>query len=273
MTANTNKKKKDESQLIVNDFCMTICTVNGSGSATANSILFSALFHMGIPTSGKNVFPSNIKGMATWFVIRANEHGFTGRRPYDDIIVAMNPKTFLEDLNFLPKGGVVFYADHIGISDEARREDLIFYPMPIKALTDELDVPRTIRDFTENMLYVGIVGQVLGIPQEVLKSAIDKHFSAKPIIAETNFKTVMLGYDWAAKHLKKTDCYTVQQLAPLADYILTDGNHAGALGSIFGGVQYCSWYPITPATSLVEDMNELAPKFRQDPETGKNTFA
>ena len=272
--ANTATKKiKCESEPIVNDFCMTICTVNGSGSATANSILFSSLFHMGIPTSGKNVFPSNIKGMATWFVIRANENGYTGRRPYDDIIVAMNPKTFLEDLNFLPKGGVVFYADHIVISEDARREDLIFYPMPIKALTDELDVARTVRDFTENMLYVGIVGQVLGIPQKVLRTAIEKHFHAKPAIAEANYKTVKLAYDWAAKKLQKTDCYSVKELPPLNDYILTDGNHAGALGSIFGGMQFCSWYPITPATSLVEDMNELAPKFRQDPETGKNTFA
>ncbi|MEA4811108.1 MAG: 2-oxoacid:acceptor oxidoreductase subunit alpha [Anaerolineaceae bacterium] len=264
---------KSKAPLIVNDFCMTVCTVNGSGSATANSILFTALFNMGIPASGKNVFPSNIKGMATWFVIRANEKGFTGRRPYDDMIVAMNPATFLQDLNFLPKGGVVFYADHINIPDEVKRNDLIFYSMPIKALTDGLEVPRTIRDFTENMLYVGIVGQVLGIPEKSIRSAINKHFAAKPAIAETNFKTIKLGYDWAKKNIEKQDSYTVKELPPLTDTIMTDGNHAGALGSLFGGMQYCSWYPITPATSLVEDMNEIAPLYRQDPETGKNTFA
>lgn len=147
---------------IVNDFCMTVCTVNGSGSATSNNVLFRALFHMGLPTSGKNVFPSNIKGMATWFVIRVSEAGFTGRAPYDNLVVAMNAGTFRQDLSYLTPGGVVFYADHLALPEDMR-EDLIVYPMPIKELMKQLDVPRTLKDFTENMLYVGVVGQMLGI--------------------------------------------------------------------------------------------------------------
>lgn len=198
-----NKADQTTSDLtpITNNFCMTICTVNGSGSATANGTLFRALFKMGIPTSGKNVFPSNIKGMATWYVIRTSVKGYTGRLPYDDIVVAMNPATFLEDLTYLPQGGVIFYADHITIP-EGTRSDLIFYPMPIKELTKQLDPPRALRDFTENMLYVGIVSQVLGIPKDALRYGVEKHFPNKQTVIDSNMRTIELSYDWAEKILK-----------------------------------------------------------------------
>lgn len=256
----------------VNEFCMTICTVNGSGSATANSALFRALFKMGIPTSGKNVFPSNIKGMATWYVIRTSEKGYTGRLPYDDIVVAMNPATFLEDLTYLPQGGVIFYADHIAIP-EGTRKDLIFYPMPIKELTKQLDPPRNLRDFTENMVYVGIVGQVLGITREALRYGIEKHFPNKQAVIDSNMRTIELGYEWAEKNLEKRDRFSVREMPPLTDYLITDGNVAGALGSLFGGMEFCSWYPITPATSMVEAAIDYAPKIRRDPKTDKMTCA
>lgn len=257
---------------IINNFCMTLCTVNGSGSATANGTLFRALFKMGIPTSGKNVFPSNIKGMATWFVIRVSEKGYTGRVPYDDIVVAMNPVTFLNDLTYLPEGGVIFYADHIAIT-EGTRSDLIFYPMPIKELTKQLDPPRNLRDFTENMLYVGIVGQVLGITREALRYSIEKLFPNKQNVIDSNLRTIELSYSWAEQNLVKQDRFKVQELPALNDYIITDGNVAGALGSLFGGMQFCSWYPITPATSMVEAAIDYAPKLRRDPKTDKMTCA
>ncbi|MGI6250460.1 MAG: 2-oxoacid:acceptor oxidoreductase subunit alpha [Anaerolineaceae bacterium] len=257
---------------IVNDFCMTVCTVNGSGSATSNNVLFRALFHMGLPTSGKNVFPSNIKGMATWFVIRVSEAGFTGRAPYDNLVVAMNAGTFRQDLSYLTPGGVVFYADHLALPEDMR-EDLIVYPMPIKELMKQLDVPRTLKDFTENMLYVGVVGQMLGIPKESLRYGLDKHFAGKKAVADSNYHTVELSYDWAAQNLVKKDPYVVEKRPPLTDYIITDGNTAGAYGSMFGGMQFCSWYPITPATSMVEAAIAIGPKIRKDPKTGKNTFA
>ena len=256
----------------VNDFVMTICTVNGSGSATANTTLFRALFSMGIPTSGKNIFPSNIKGMATWFVIRANAQGFTGRKLGDDIIVAVNPKSLAKDISYLHEGGVVFYADHLALPEDAP-ENLIYYPMPIKELMKGLDVPRNLRDYTENMLYVGIVSDVLGITKDALMAALNKHFAGKPAIAEANFKNVELAYDWAAANLEKKDVYPVEEMPPLNDYIMTDGNIAAGLGSLFGGMQFCSWYPITPSTSMVEAMIEWAPRLRKDPETGKMTCA
>jgi 2-oxoglutarate ferredoxin oxidoreductase subunit alpha len=270
MASTTSNPK--EMEPIVNDFCMTIGTINGSGSATSNSTLFRALFAMGIPTSGKNIFPSNIKGMSTWFVIRANGMGFTGRLPYDDILVSMNDKTLAADMSKVRKGGVVFYADHLKLPEDAS-QDLIYYPMPIKELMKGIDVPRNLKDYTENMLYVGIVSSILGITKEAIHTALSKHFSGKPAIAESNFKNVEIAYDWANANLEKKDPFTVKQLPPLDDYIMTDGNIAAGLGSLFGGVHFCSWYPITPSTSMVEAMIEWAPKLRKDPKTGKMTCA
>ncbi len=255
---------------IVNEFCITTCTVNGSGSATANNILYRTLFHMGIPTSGKNIFPSNIKGLPTWFVIRSSEKGYTGRQLHDDIVVAMNQVTFEKDMEYLANGGVVFYADHLKMP-ETPREDLIYYPMPIKNLMKTADAPRKLQAFMENMLFVGIVGQVLRIPIEALNSTIYSHFSSKPTIAESNFQMVKAGFDYASENLEKKDRFFVKRLPPLTDYILTDGNNAGGLGSLFGGVEFCSWYPITPATSLVEAMIDQVDQLRLDPITGKKT--
>lgn len=253
-----------------NEFCITTCTVNGSGSATANHILYRSLFHLGIPTSGKNIFPSNIKGLPTWFVIRASEKGHTGRQPHDDIIVAMNQNTLEKDMSYLQNGGVVFYGDHLTLPED-HSENLIYYPMPIKTLMKEIDIPRKLHSFMENMLFVGIVAQVLRIPLEILQSTIYDHFSSKPAIADSNFSTVKLGYDYAIEHIEKRDQFEVRQLPAMEDYILTDGNNAGGLGSLFGGVQFCSWYPITPATSLVEAMIDQVDKLRHDPETGKKS--
>jgi len=262
-------KKKTKEQ--INDFCMTICTVNGSGSATANTTLLRALFHMGIPVSGKNIFPSNIKGLPTWFSIRVSDEGYLARVAHDDIIVQMNPSTFEDDLQYDIPGGVVFYADHIKMPIE--RDDIIVYPMPVKALIKQADVPRDLRDYMANMIYVGIVSQVLGIGLEFIHSALLKQFDQKPSVAEANFAIVKLAADWSRANLDKKDHYKVEEREPLGDYIMTDGNTAGALGAIYGGFQFCGWYPITPATSLAESLGIFAPKLRQDHETGKNTFA
>ncbi len=255
----------------VNDFCMTVCTVNGSGSATANTTLLRALFRMGIPVSGKNIFPSNIKGLPTWYSIRVSQEGYLARVSHDDIIVAINPQTFAQDIEYDVSGGVVFYADHIKLPIE--RDDLITYPMPVKDLIKEADVPRNLRDYMENMVYVGIVGQMLGISMEKIKEALHSQFNQKPSVAESNFKIVKLAADWAVNHLQKKDRYCVEEMPPLDDHILIDGNTAGALGAIYGGFQFCAWYPITPATSLAESLNIFAPDLRKEKESGKNNFA
>jgi len=255
---------------IVNEVCVAICTVNGSGSATANSILYRSLFRMGILTSGKNIFPSNIKGLPTWFVIRASARGYTGRVAHDDVVVAMNSATIHKDVTYLQDGGVLFYADHLE-KPEIKDKDVIVYPMPIKTLMKQVDVPRNLQTYMENMLYVGIVGQVLRIPEEILKASIEHQFQSKPTVAESNFNIVKLGFQYALENIEKKDHFYLEQLPELSDYILTDGNNAGALGALYGGVQFCGWYPITPATSLVESAIEQVDKLRKDPLTGKNT--
>lgn len=255
---------------IINDFCMTVCTVNGSGSATANSIIYRALFQMGIPVSGKNIFPSNIMGMATWFVIRVNEEGFTGRVPHDDIVVAMNPSTLLYETSFLPEGGVIFYADHIMIP-EGHREDLIYYPMPIKELMKTVDVPRNLVAYMENMLYVGIVSQVLGIELDELRKAVGHQFAERVAIAESNFELIKIGFDWAKDNVEKRDRFVVDRRPVKGNQIMTDGNTAAGIGSLFGGLQFCSWYPITPATSMIEAAIAKVDDLRKDPVTGKTT--
>jgi len=255
----------------INDFCLTICTVNGSGSATANTTLLRAMFHMGIPVSGKNIFPSNIKGLPTWFSIRVSGDGYLARVAHDDIIVQMNPMTFEEDIHYDVPGGVIFYADHIDLP--INRDDVIVYPMPVKDLIKEADVSRDLREYMENMVYVGIVSQMLGIGLDFIHNALLRQFKQKSSVAESNFAVVKLAADWARDNLEKKDRYRVEKREPLDDYIMTDGNTAGALGAIYGGFQFCAWYPITPASSLAESLGNFAPRLRKDPGTGKNNFA
>lgn len=266
----TNRLERGDN-MRVNDFCMTVCTVNGSGSATANNTLLRALFRMGIPVAGKNIFPSNIKGLPTWFSIRISKDGYLGRVAHDDIIVQMNPVTFEEDLTYDVSGGVVFYGDHINLAID--RDDIIAYPMPVKDLIKQAEVPRELRDYMENMVYVGVVAEMLGIGLEYIKDALMSQFRRKPSVAESNFAIVKLAADWARENLEKRDRYRVEPMEPLSEYIMTDGNTAGALGAIYGGFQFCAWYPITPASSLAESLVTFAPRLRKHPETEKNNFA
>jgi 2-oxoglutarate ferredoxin oxidoreductase subunit alpha len=166
---------------------------------------------------------------------------------------------------------VVFYADHIAVP--IHRDDVIAYPMPVKQLISEADVPRNLRDYMENMVYVGVVSQMLGIDLDVVHQVLLNQFTQKTSVAESNFAMVKLAADWARDNLEKKDRYYIETMPPLEDYIMTDGNTAGALGAIYGGFQFCGWYPITPATSLAESLNTFAPRLRKDPKTGRNTFA
>ncbi|HEY3345708.1 MAG TPA: 2-oxoacid:acceptor oxidoreductase subunit alpha [Anaerolineaceae bacterium] len=257
-------------QPIVNDFSITFGTVNGSGSQTANTTLLRALFKMGIPVSGKNIFPSNIQGQPTWYTIRVSKDGFTARRDEVELVVAMNPTTFTRDLDSLRPGGVFFYADDI--KAPLHRSDVIAYPMPVKKLSREADVTPTLRDYIANMVYVGVVAHLLGIPLEEIYAALDKHFNGKKKAIDSNFNTVKAAAEWAATNLVKRDPYCVQSMDANQGLIMTDGNSAAALGAVYGGVQFAAWYPITPASSLAESLNQFLPHLRQD-EDGRNTYA
>lgn len=256
---------------IVNDFCITFSTINGSGSATANTTLMRALFRMGIPVSGKNIFPSNIQGLPTWFSLRVNKHGYLARVEKDDIVVAMNPITTGKEVEFINPGGVLLIPDDLKVPEV--REDIHVYQMPVKKLVKESDVTPALRDYIANMVYVGVLAQLIGIDLDLIYQAIDFHFKGKQNAVKSNFDTVKAAFDWAKENLVKKDAYFVEKMNGTDGYIMTDGNTAGALGSIYGGVQFVAWYPITPATSLAESLNEYLPVLRKDQETGKDTYA
>jgi 2-oxoglutarate/2-oxoacid ferredoxin oxidoreductase subunit alpha len=261
---------EDSVKPIVNDFCITFSTVNGSGSATANTTVLRALFKMGIPVSGKNIFPSNIQGLPTWYSLRVSKDGYLGRIENDDIVVAMNPSTFEKEIKALVPGGVLFYSDDIKVP--ITRSDIIPYPMPIKQLIRNSDIAPKLRDYVANMVYVGIVAQSLGIDLEKIYESLDFHFKGKKAPIDSNFKVIKDAYDWAAANIIKRDPYCVEPMTAAHGHILADGNTAGALGAIFGGVQFAAWYPITPASSLAESLHEYLPQYRKDPVTGKDTF-
>ena len=254
---------------VYNNFSITVATVNGSGSQTSNLTLMRALFKMGIPVSGKNLFPSNIQGLPTWYTIRMNEDGNLARCEAQEITVAMNPATFVKDMEGLVQGGVLFYDDSIKIP--ITRSDIHLYPMPVKEMVRDSGAPSNIRDYIANMVYVGIVANILGIDMENIYHALDFHFKGKQKPIELNWGMVKNAFDWAAKNLHKTDMYSVKPSNKTDGYIMADGNTAAALGALFGGLQFAAWYPITPATSLAETLNEFVPIFRKDPVTGKNT--
>jgi 2-oxoglutarate ferredoxin oxidoreductase subunit alpha len=255
---------------ISNDFSIMIATINGSGSQTANVTLLRALFKMGIPVSGKNLFPSNIQGLPTWYTIRLSREGFTARRAETEIVVAMNPASFAQDLSAVQPGGVFFYADDI--KQPIERRDITFYPMPVKALARAADVSASLRDYIANMVYVGVLATMLGIEMEKIKQALAFHFKGKTSPIDSNFGVVQAGAQWAREHLTKADPFVVEALGRTSGYIMADGNTAAALGAIYGGLQFAAWYPITPASTLAEALNDYLPQLRRDPQ-GKATYA
>jgi len=271
MTQTQTKKPVQRRLSGVNEFSINIGTENGSGSQTANLTLLRAIFKMGIPVSGKNIFPSNIQGLPTWYKIRVSQSGYGGRRKEADIVVAMNPKTFTEDQNDLVEGGLFLYADDI--KDPIDRDDMILVPMPVKAIVKEAKPHRDLRKLVANMVYVGVLANLLGIELEPIKAALDFHFKGKESPVEFNMRMINLAYQWADQNLDLEIPYKIETRDLTDNSILVDGNTAAGLGTIYGGMHFVSWYPITPATSLPESIIEYAPKLRVDPETGKSTYA
>jgi 2-oxoglutarate ferredoxin oxidoreductase subunit alpha len=256
---------------IENDFCITFSTVNGSGSATANTTIMRAIFRMGVPVSGKNIFPSNIQGLPTWFSLRLSKDGYLARVEKDDIVIAMNPLTLAKEVEFISPGGVLLIPDDFTLPET--RSDIFVYPMPVKKLLKDAEVVPALRDYIANMVYVGVLAQLIGIDIDLIYKAIDFHFKGKLKAIDSNFSVVKAAFDWAAANLQKKDSYYVKKMDETDGYIMTDGNTAGALGAIYGGVQFAAWYPITPATSLAESLIEYLPLLRNNPDTGKDTYA
>ena len=256
---------------VVNDFSVHVATVNGSGSQSSNLILLRALFEMGIPVSGKNLFPSNIAGLPTWYTIRANKYGFIGRKKETDVLVAMNPQTAEEDVEGLSPGRAVIYDEPLRLSD--LRRDLHFYPVPFDKLVAPVCPAPKLRKLVRNIIYDGVLAAILGIEMEEIRNAILKQFKTKAKAAELNWNAAVAGYEWAQENLVKKDPFRFERMEGNKDKIIIEGNAAAALGAVFGGVSVITWYPITPSSSLAESAQEYLKRFRIDPETGKATFA
>jgi 2-oxoglutarate ferredoxin oxidoreductase subunit alpha len=260
------------SQPVINDFSIQVATINGSGSQTANTVLMRALFQMGIPVSGKNMFPSNIAGLPTWFTIRASKHGYVGRRKEVDFLVAMNPETAREDVIELASGAAVVYDAPLKLNE--LRSDLHFYPVPFDKLVAPVCPEPRLRKLVRNMIYDGVLAQLLSIEMEQVRTALVKQFGKrKAKAADMNWGACQAGFDYAAATFTKTDPYRVERMNETAGKIIIDGNSACALGAMFAGVTVVTWYPITPSSSLVESLIGYMKRFRHDPETGKATYA
>ena len=260
------------SQYIVNDFNINVATANGSGSQTSNNMLIRSLYKMGIPVTGKNLFPSNIQGLPTWYNIRLSKDGFLARRERVEIMICMNGATVAEDMESVVDGGIILYDDSLPIANH--RKDVQYFPMPVRELVKGANLPFNLQKYVANMVYVGVVAYLLEIDMDEIKDALAWNFGGKTKPIELNWGMVSRAYDWAKANLVNDQPYRVERMTGFNEgTLLVDGNTAAGIGALFGGMTFSAWYPITPSTSLVEAMNTYAAQLRRDPETGKATYA
>jgi 2-oxoglutarate ferredoxin oxidoreductase subunit alpha len=261
----------DAAPRIVNAFSIQVATVNGSGSQTANLVLIRSIFQMGVPVSGKNLFPSNIAGLPTWYTIRANAHGYIGRKKEIDFLVAMNPETAREDVLSLAPGAAVVYDEPLRLAD--LRDDLVFYPVPFDKLVAPVCSEAKLRRLVRNMIYDGVLSRLLAVDREEMRRALRRQLGKKARALALNEAALDVGYGYASEHLEKRDPFLIERMEATAGKILIEGNAAAALGCMMAGVTVVAWYPITPSSSLCETLIEYLRKYRMDPETGRPTFA
>jgi len=259
------------SKPVVNDFSIQVATVNGSGSNSANLILMRAIFQMGVPVSGKNLFPSNIAGLPTWFTIRASKDGYIGRKAELDIVVAMNAETVKSDIEEMRPGTVLVINEDLKYT--IPRTDLLVYPVPFrKIVTRFCDKPQ-LQKLVTNTVYVGILAQLLGLDLDEIKKCVTKQFKGKQKAVDLNIQAISAGIDYARESLPKQDPYRIERMNKTQGKIIIEGNAAAALGSVFAGLTVLAWYPITPSSSLGEACTAYLKRFRHDPQTGKATYA
>jgi 2-oxoglutarate/2-oxoacid ferredoxin oxidoreductase subunit alpha len=259
-----------EGQRVINDWSLQVATVNGSGSQSANTVILRTIFQMGVPVSGKNLFPSNIAGLPTWYTIRANKNGYIARKKEIDFLVAMNAETAIEDVKSLRPGAAVLYDEPLNL--RSVRNDVTFYSVPFDKIVGTVCPDAKLRKLVKNMLYPGILGHLLGLDMAEMEKAIRKQFGKKKKAADLNVNAAKTGYDYAVANLEKQDPFGVERMNENQGKIIIDGNAAAALGSMFAGVTVVTWYPITPSSSLVEQLIDYMKKYRMG-EDGKSTFA
>jgi 2-oxoglutarate ferredoxin oxidoreductase subunit alpha len=256
----------------VNDLTIQAATVNGSGSQTANLVLTRAIFHMGIPVAPKNVFPSNIEGLPTWYQLRITPEGHMARSDKVDILIAFNVATWHEDLKSVRPGGVVIHEEVFSTTDA--RTDVTYYPVPFAKLAKAKIQSDTLRKQLANMIYVGVVAGLLGVPWEALEHGVKRQFLAKPKAVQINLDAIKVGYDYWQDNFSKTDPYRLEPMTGKVDgKALVEGNQAAAIGALMGGATVVAWYPITPSSSLCEYLIAYADRFRVDPATGEKRMS
>jgi 2-oxoglutarate ferredoxin oxidoreductase subunit alpha len=253
----------------LNDFAFKIATVNGTGSASANTLLMQSIFRMGIPVTGKNIFPSNIQGLPTWYEIRVSKDGWNARPSDIDLVVAMNPETYKQDVATVRNGGYLLYDSSWPLAEELRRDGIEILGVPCGQLcvdTFERDRDRVL---LRNIVYTGALAALLDIDMDVISELLREKFGKKPKVLEMNFKAVKLGADYAKKHLQCPLPFSLKRMNETSDHILIDGNSAFGLGAVFAGATVGAWYPITPSTSLMDAFTEFCKLYRTTPEGEK----
>ena len=259
-------------KLRINDFAFKLANVNGTGSASANGLLMQAIFRMGIPVAGKNLFPSNIQGLPTWYEIRVNKHGRTARTSTYDLMVAMNAETYAADVKEVRSGGYVLYDSTWPLHPSLERDDVTFLGVPFARLCGEAFTDSRERTLMKNIAYVGTLAALFSIDMEVVSTMLKEKFSKKPALMDSNQKAIQLGYDYAREHFEHPLPMRLEKMDATKDCILIDGNTATALGALYAGATVAAWYPITPSTSVLDAFKAFCERYRVDKATGKKNF-
>jgi len=257
----------------VNDFAFKIGTVNGTGSASANGLIMQAIFRMGVPVTGKNVFPSNIQGLPTWYEIRVSKDGYTARTPHFDLMVALNPATYAKDVAEVRSGGWLLYDSTWPLDEKLKRPDVTYLGVPLAEMCNATFKGVRERILMKNIAYAGALAALLGMDTEVIKGLTKEKFSRKQALLDSNEKAISLGFDYAKAHFDCPLPIRLEMMDATKDSILIDGNTAAGLGALYAGATVGAWYPITPSTSLMEAFKGFCQKYRRDEATKKNRFA
>jgi 2-oxoglutarate/2-oxoacid ferredoxin oxidoreductase subunit alpha len=256
----------------VNDFAFKLANVNGTGSASANGLLMQAIFRMGIPVSGKNLFPSNIQGLPTWYEIRVNKDGHTARTSVYDLMVAMNAETYAQDVNEVRPGGWVLHDATWPLRPALLRSDVTFLGVPYAKLCNDAFGSSRERTLMKNIAYAGTLAALLDIDMEIVGGMLKEKFSRKPALMESNEKAIRLGYDYAKEHFDCPLPIRLEAMGATEHSILIDGNTATALGCVYAGATVAAWYPITPSTSVMDAFKSFCEKYRTDKATGERRY-
>jgi len=257
----------------VNDLVIRFANVNGTGSASANNMFSKSIFRMGIPVSPKNIFPSNIQGLPTWYEVRVNEDGYLGRRAGIDVLVGVNPQSFDKDMASVEPGGYFVYDSTKPLYEEAMREDIHYIGIPMMKISMEFFEIARHQQLFKNIIYVGALAALLDIEMGVIKQIIEEQFEKKPKLVPPNFKALDAGFKYAQENFDCPLNVRVERRDNVGNKILLEGNEATALGAIYAGATVTGWYPITPSTSVVSSFQKHVKKLRTDPVTGKNNYA